>query len=196
MDYPRKQRIYSFPGYDRSQLNTQYPPVKDFFLLGKTLKSHGTAGQLRLMIEDRFSVYLQPGGFVFFDLDGSRVPFKVTGAEHGQHFIISLEDIDSKEGSDVLAGKEIWIAMEQVKARHLKSPRNLKEKWADYHIHDDKSGLAYAILRTEEYPQQLMAVVAIDDREVLIPLNDQLIIEIDREQKVIHMEIPDGLLDL
>ena len=41
-----------------------------------------------------------------------------------------------------------------------------------------------------------MAVVDIEGRDVLIPLSDQLITEIDKDQKIIHMEIPEGLLEL
>ena len=196
MDRACQERIHSLTSYDRSQLSTPYPPVKDFFLIGKTLKSHGTAGQLRLMIEDKFTSYVQRGSFVFFDIDGSRVPFQVSSVEEGQHFVISLEDVDGRQESDKLAGKEFWVPLDQVKPRHQKSPRNIKAKWEDYTIHDEASGASYPILRTEEYPQQLMAVIEINGREILIPLHDQLIVDIDKDQKVIRMEIPEGLLEL
>ena len=177
-------------------MSAQYQQVKDFFLIGKTLKSHGTAGYMRLMIEDRFKGYLKPGSFVFLDLDGSRVPFRIADADEGQHFIVLLEDINGKQESDTLTGKELWVPMDQIKPRHQKSLRNIKEKWEDYSIHDQATGIDYPILRTEEYPQQLMAVIDILGRDVLVPLNDQLITEVDKEQKIIVMEIPEGLLDL
>ena len=63
-------------------------------------------------------------------------------------------------------------------------------------IRDETGGGEYAILRTEEYPQQLMAVIDIAGREVLVPLNDQLITDIDKDAKIIRMQIPEGLLDL
>ncbi len=177
-------------------MSAQYQQVKDFFLIGKTLKSHGTAGYMRLMIEDRFKVYLKPGSFVFLDLDGSRVPFRIADVDEGQHFVMLLEDINGKQESDTLTGKELWVPMEQIKPRHQKSLRNIKEQWEDYRIHDNATGIDYPILRTEEYPQQLMAVIDILGRDVLVPLNDQLITEVDKEQKIIIMEIPEGLLDL
>jgi len=165
-------------------------------MIGKTLKSHGTAGQLRLMIEERLMSYVQPGSFVFFDLDGSRVPFKVKGVEEGQHFVISLEDVDGRQESDKLAGKECWVPLDHVKPRHQKSPRNIKAKWEDYTIHDERLGLSFPILRTEEFPQQLMAIVEANGKEMMIPLHDQLIVDIDKDQKIIRMEIPEGLLEL
>lgn len=196
MDRTCGQGIHSFTSDDRSQLNAPYAPVKDFFLVGKTLKSHGTAGQLRLMIEERLMSYIKPGSFIFFDIDGSRVPFKVKDVEEGQHFVISLEDVDGRQESDKLTGKEIWVPLEQIKPRHQKSPRNIKAKWEDYTIHDEKTGVSFPIIRTEEFPQQLMAIVEANGKEMMIPLHDQLIVDIDKDQKVIRMEIPEGLMEL
>ena len=196
MDRTCGQGIHSFTSDDRSQLSAPYSPVKEFFLIGKTLKSHGTAGQLRLMIEERLMSYIKPGSFIFFDIDGSRVPFKVKGVEEGQHFVISLEDVDGRQESDKLTGKEIWVPLEQIKPRHQKSPRNIKAKWEDYTIHDEKTGVSFPIIRTEEFPQQLMAIVEANGKEMMIPLHDQLIVDIDKDQKVIRMEIPEGLMEL
>lgn len=196
MDGACQEGIYTFTSYDRSQLSAPYPPVKEFFMIGKTLKSHGTAGQLRLMIEERLMSYVQPGSFVFFNLDGSRVPFKVKGVEEGQHFVISLEDVDGRQESDKLTGKECWVPLDHVKPRHQKSPRNIKAKWEDYTILDERLGLSFPILRTEEFPQQLMAIVETNGKEMMIPLHDQLIVDIDKDQKIIRMEIPEGLLEL
>jgi 16S rRNA processing protein RimM len=177
-------------------LSASFKAVKDYFLVGKALKSHGTSGHLRLMVEDKYKSYLQPLAFVFIDINGSKVPYKIAETEDGAHFVVLFEDIRGKNESDDLAGKEIWIPVDQVKERHLRSPRSLKEKWEDYRIHDETTGNDFTILRTEEYPQQLMAVIDIEGRDVLIPLNDQLITDIDKENKIISMKIPEGLLDL
>ena len=108
----------------------------------------------------------------------------------------TLDDVDGRQESDKLAGKEFWVPLEQVKPRHQKSPRNIKAKWEDYTIYDEKSGVSFAILRTEEFPQQLMAIVETNGKEMMIPLHEQLIVEIDKEKKVIRMEIPEGLMEL
>ncbi|HEY3387488.1 MAG TPA: hypothetical protein VGK46_13315 [Saprospiraceae bacterium] len=177
-------------------MSTRYKAVRDFFLIGKALKSHGTSGHLRLMVEEKYKAYLQPGAFLFIDLDGSKVPYKISHTEDGAHFVVLFDSIRGKDESDDLSGKEVWIPVDQVKERHLKSPRSLREKWEDYQINDETTGTNYPILRTEEYPQQLMAVIDITGREVLIPLNDQLITDIDKDAKIIRMQIPEGLLDL
>jgi 16S rRNA processing protein RimM len=177
-------------------LSSTYPPVLNFFLIGKSLKSHGTAGKLRLALESQFKSYIKQDSFLFFNLDGSKVPFKINEVEDNAHFVIGLEDVTNKKDSDLLAGNDIWIEMDVVKPRHQRSPRNIKDKWEEYQLLDTRSNTTFTIERVEEFPQQLMAVVRIEDRERLIPLSEQLISSIDRQNKLITMELPEGLLEI
>lgn len=173
-----------------------YPTYSDFFLIGKALRSHGTGGELRILVDQQLKSYIRKGTSLFFDLDGSKVPYQITDVEDGNHFVISLQDVLNKKDSDLLGNIEFYIPLESVKSRHQHSPKNLRGKWDEYRILDTRSELIYDILRTEEFPQQLMAIISIHDKEILIPLSDQLISSIDKENKIILMEIPEGLLDL
>lgn len=151
---------------------------------------------MRLATESQFKNYIKPDSFLFFSPNGSRVPFKVTDVEENAHFVIGLEDVNNKKDSDLLAGQEIWIPLEVVKPRHQRSPRNLNDKWEEYQLLDTRSNTIFSIERVEEFPQQLMAVVRIDDRERLIPLSEQLISSIDKQKRLITMELPEGLLEI
>ncbi|MEO6131750.1 MAG: hypothetical protein ABIQ02_07870 [Saprospiraceae bacterium] len=177
-------------------MSTSFPSHSHYFLIGKTLKSHGTSGELRIMTEDKYKTYIRKGSFLFFDLDGSKVPFQIAEVEDGNHFVISLEDIMNKKDSDMLAHLDFYIPFETVKPKHQNSPKNIEGKWHEYRILDTKENVFYDVLRVEEFPQQLMAIIAPDSKEILIPLSDQLISSIDKENKIIHMEIPHGLFDL
>jgi len=177
-------------------LSSPYPAIPHYFLIGKTLKSHGTGGQLRLMVEDQYKGYLQKGAYVFFDLNGSKVPYQIMDIEDGNHFVISLEDVTNKKDSDYLSGLELWIPLDSVKPGHQRSPKNIPGKWHEYHIRDDHTKAIYEIRRVEEFPQQMMAVIQLKGKEILIPLSDHLISSIDKENKIIHMDLPEGLLEL
>src|SRR5688500_1448334 len=98
---------------------------------------------MRLMIEDQFKGYLKEGSFIFFDLNGSKVPFRIADIDENVHFVISLEDIKSKKESDLLSGQEIFIPLDTVKSRHQRSPRNIKDKWDEYKIMDEETKTMY-----------------------------------------------------
>ena len=151
---------------------------------------------MRLAIEDQFKRYLQDGTFVFVNMNGSKVPFRITDTEDGAHYVIGIEEISNKQESDQLSGLDLWVPLDTVKPRHQRSPRNLQDKWNEYQLLDVHSNDVYPIERVEEFPQQLMAVIIHDSKEKLIPLSDQLITSIDKAKKIITIEIPEGLLEI
>ncbi|MEP6793050.1 MAG: hypothetical protein ABJB16_01900 [Saprospiraceae bacterium] len=177
-------------------MSPQYPTHTEYFLIGKALRSHGTGGELRILVDQQLKSYIRKSTYLFFDLDGSKVPYQITDVEDGNHFVITLEDVINKKDSDVLGSIEFYIPLETVKSRHQHSPKNIRGKWDEYRILDTMSGVLYDIIRVEEFPQQLMAITIIDLKEILVPLSDQLITSIDKENKIIMMDIPEGLLDL
>ena len=47
----------------------------------------------------------------------------------------------------------------------------------------------------DQGPQHLF-VIKRNGKEILIPINDDFIIDLDRENKIINLKIPDGLLKI
>lgn len=177
-------------------MNNPYPSVTEFFRLGKVQKSHGTSGQVRLMTDPSLKVYVQRGAFLFIDIDGSKVPFKISDVDDSAHFVVSFEGVLNKRDSDRLTGFDLYIPLSGVKPRHQRSPRNVNAKWEEYQIENMGTQQRYDILRVEDFPQQLMAIVLVDGKETMIPLSDQLIHEIDKAGKIVRMQIPEGLFEL
>ena len=129
MDRACQQGLHSLTGHDRVRVTTRFPAVTAYFLLGKVLKSHGTSGQLRLLVDDKYKSYIRPGVFLFFDLDGAKVPYEVSEAEDDAHFVIALQGVDRKEMSDVLSGRECWLPVEHVRKHHLRN-RPVKKSYS------------------------------------------------------------------
>ena len=45
-------------------------------------------------------------------------------------------------------------------------------------------------------PQQFMALLSYRGKEILIPINDAFVQDIDPEKGLLYMDLPDGLLDV
>ena len=52
------------------------------------------------------------------------------------------------------------------------------------------------IIEIHEYPQQFVAVVPYQFKEIMFPLNDDPIIEIDEANGILKVDLPEGLIDL
>ena len=63
-----------------------------------------------------------------------------------------------------------------------------------YFVEDTQLGELAIINSIEEMPQQTMASMVYQNKEVLFPINDQFVKSIDQEAKKILVELPDGLL--
>jgi len=62
-------------------------------------------------------------------------------------------------------------------------------------VHDQELGLVGSIEAIESYPQQEIMIVAYQDRQVMIPLHPDLIIEMIPGERLV-MDLPEGLLDV
>jgi 16S rRNA processing protein RimM len=63
-------------------------------------------------------------------------------------------------------------------------------------IVDESLGELGVVKAIEEFPQQEMAIIMYHENEVLIPLNEFIIVNIDENKKVIQVNLPEGLLEI
>jgi 16S rRNA processing protein RimM len=61
---------------------------------------------------------------------------------------------------------------------------------------DDVHGDIGIIQSINDSTAQALFEVQKDDQQLLIPVNDEIITKVDRENKAIHVSTPDGLVDL
>lgn len=105
---------------------------------------------------------------------------------------IKLEGIDTREAAMKIAQKEIWIPEADFKKLAAKSaPGSI----LGYTIINNKEPLS-EILEVIEQPHQLLCRLEVNNKEVLIPLNEQTIDKIDHKKKQVHVVLPDGLLEI
>jgi 16S rRNA processing protein RimM len=65
-----------------------------------------------------------------------------------------------------------------------------------YKMMDDLLGELGDIQSVEAYPQQEIAIVNYQNKEVLIPLNEFVISDIDNDNQIVNVSLPEGLLDI
>ena len=61
---------------------------------------------------------------------------------------------------------------------------------------DKKLGELGKIVTVYDLPNQPVASLNIEGKEVLFPLMKQFIVTVDREAGILHVDLPDGLLDV
>lgn len=174
--------------------------MKDYISIGYTKKTHGTKGHLKIKVNNQYLEDFAQAEVLFFEVKGKLVPHFIEDINFGHQVITKFEDIDSREAATYITAKEIFLRTKDIladKDRELEVVETLAfAKYINYTLIDTEQGSIGKIEEIVEYPQQEMAVVIYKNKEILIPLNQQLINSIDDKKQTILLDLPEGLLDL
>ena len=163
------------------------------FLLGKITKLHGYKGAMVLHIDSSTPQYFRELESVFLEFDQELIPFFF--AErcklNGKKLIVKLEDVSADEASRFI-GCNAYLPEEM-----LPTP---KEGFYDKVIlgytayHRDKA--IGTITDVVENTAQNLFVIEQGEKEFLVPAVEAFIQRIEHPEKIVYLELPEGLLDL
>lgn len=162
---------------------------KDFIAAGTVDKTHGTKGELRitLSIDKPFKEW------AFLEIQGKPVPFYIESIQptFDDGALLRLQDIDSVEKASGYIGYT------------LLAPRGKRKKevyaeddFTGFKLIDEKLGEIGEVEALEEYPNQLLIKTRFNGEEVLIPAVEAFIREINEEEQIIYLQLPEGLLEI
>ena len=169
--------------------------IEEAFYIGYITKTKGLKGEVQLYFEYDAPELLDLD-VVFAEISGKMVPFFVstyklhTNGTGNFYF----DDVDHIDKAQPLLKKKIYLPL-------TKMPDRSDD---DFHyndlkgfiVSDETHGELGEIIEVNEYPQQFVATVLYQNKEILFPLNDDMIVEIDEDEETIFVDLPEGLLDL
>ncbi len=163
---------------------------KDFLEVGSAVKVHGTKGELKFNLTQSFTLK----DWAFLEFRGKPVPFYIdyTKAEFADEIIIKLSGIDTIEQANNLIGKLLLLPSKQVKNVKNTDDWNL----AGYLMIDQKQGVLGTIVGVIENTYQSLALLNFNERELMVPLVEEIVLEINDKKKEVLVDLPDGLLTL
>jgi 16S rRNA processing protein RimM len=165
------------------------------FYIGYITKTRGLKGEVQLFFE-----YEDPEALdldvVFADINGKMVPFFTSSykLQTNNTGYFSFDDVDHIDKAQVLLRKKIYLPL-------AKKPEKAEDEFyytdlVGFEVTDEKLGLLGAIMEVHEYPQQFVATVTYNEREIMFPLSEDFIQEIDGEGRRLTVNLPEGLLDV
>ena len=133
--------------------------------------------------------------FLFVIIDGLPVPFCVQEMElrGEEEIIVKFEDVDSEIEARKLSQKKLFA--EKIRA----TKKEDIVSWNDltgFTIIDSTDGDLGIITEVIEYPMQMIAKCIVKEKEVMFPLNDDIVTDIDENKKVVYVDLPEGLLEM
>lgn len=168
---------------------------EESFYIGYITKTKGLKGEVQLYFE--FEAYEDLElAVVFADMNGKMVPFFVESYKlyPNQTGLFYFDDIDHIDKAQTLVKKKIYMPLDKMPARD--EDDFTYEDLEGYLVSDETHGELGKIIAINEYPQQFVATVLYQEKEILFPLNEDMIVEIDEDEKTLLVDLPEGLLDI
>lgn len=169
--------------------------IKDCFYIGYISKTKGLKGEIQLFFEFEDYKDLQLD-VLFIEIENKLVPYFI---EHikvhdNQTAFIFLDDVDHIDKAQPLIRKKVYLSSDKIPQRDPDDFRITDLK--GFEVHDEAFGLLGEITEIHEFPQQHIAVVLYRSKELMFPLIDAIILETQRENKLLKVNLPEGLVDL
>lgn len=161
--------------------------------IGYISKTHGLKGHIILRLNELINIDEEAIKSIFLDINGSQVPYFIEECRpNNTGYIVKLETIDSVDTSKKLIGKKAFALSDFI----LEEDESLKE-FIGYAIIDTKLGNIGNIADVDEKTDNaIIKVIHPTGVEIILPFNDDFIIEIDDDLKTIEFNAPEGLIEM
>jgi 16S rRNA processing protein RimM len=169
---------------------------EDCFYLGKIAKKFSYKGEVLAWLDTDDPGYFEDMESVFVELNKHLVPFFIEKSRlHKNDFLrIQFEDMDSEEAADRIMGCDIYLPLTMLPK--LEGDKFYFHEIIGFTAHDKRLGDIGIIVGVNDTSAQSLFEIKKGDIEILVPMIDNFIVKVDRENKTIFLDTPDGLVDL
>lgn len=169
--------------------------IEDVYRIGLINKPHGVHGELLFTFDDDIFDRME-ADYIICMMDGILVPFFFESYRFRSDStaLIKLEGIDTEQQARRMTNVEVFFPKEHVE--ELEDNELTWSYFVGFLIKDVNEGEIGKVIDVDDSTINTLFVVDHNDTEVLIPAQEDFIVDLDRGKRVITMQIPAGLLDL
>ena len=170
--------------------------LKDSIYIGQIAKLHGYKGGVSLFLDVTHpEEYMDMESF-FIEIDGILTPFFVESfkLKNKGFAAVKFQGIDSEQEAKALLKKKVFIP--ETELRELDESNFYDHEVIGFEVEDVVKGEIGKVTAIADLKQNPLLVIEFKDKEILLPIFDGLIVEVDRKLKRLKVKAPDGLIDL
>jgi 16S rRNA processing protein RimM len=169
---------------------------EDCFYLGKIVSKYSFKGEVLVKIDTDEPELYDNMESVFVALRNNLVPFFIAKCRlhKSQLLRIDFEDVNSEDDADKVMGSELYLPLSFLPK--LKGNKFYFHEVIGFDIIDDVHGNIGIIQSVNDTTSQALFEILKEDKQLLIPINDDIITKVDRDNKRVYVTTPEGLVDL
>ncbi|MEP6926616.1 MAG: ribosome maturation factor RimM [Ginsengibacter sp.] len=169
--------------------------MENYYKIGKLAATFGLEGQFILAHSLGKKTSLKGLENIFIEESkDSFLPYFILSAKikNDKEVYLKLEGISAKETARALIKKEVWIN-ENDFAKFAASAAPISLLGFMVINEDEELGEIYEVI---EQPHQVLCKIMLNGKEALIPIHKEFLEKIDKKNRKLFVNLPEGLLDI
>ncbi|MDT0556367.1 ribosome maturation factor RimM [Patiriisocius hiemis] len=169
---------------------------KDCFFVGKIVKKYSFKGELLIKLDTDDPEQFLEMESVFVEQHKNLIPFFIeTSSLHKSSLLrVQFEEVENEADADALLGKELYLPLQFLPP--LTGNKFYYHEIIGFTVTDISFGEVGTIIGVNDNTAQHLFVIEKDEKEILIPINDEFIVNLNRKSKEITLQVPEGLIEL
>jgi 16S rRNA processing protein RimM len=166
-----------------------------FYFLGYIPRTHGVQGRVVIKLESDDPARYKKLKSLFIESGTELMEYPVSSVSvSGDQAIVALEGVTDMDMATAFLRKQVFLPL-----AFLPDPGNKKlylHEAQGMEVIDKSLGSLGVISAVYDLPEQPVAGIMVNGKEVLFPLIGQFIVKVDRVSKQLHVDLPEGLVDI
>ena len=169
---------------------------EECFYLGRIVSKFSFKGEVLIKLDtDEPESYLEMES-VFVEYDNNLVPFFIekSNLQKSNLLRVKFEEVDSEEDAEDLLKCDLYLPLNLLP--ELSEDQFYFHEVIGFTVEDELYGTVGTLTGVNDTTTQALFEIEKDGKQVLIPMNDQFLLKVDKKNKTIHVKTPEGLIDL
>ncbi len=169
---------------------------KDCFYLGTVVGKYSFKGELLIKTDSHNPEQYVTLKSIFIDLTTGMVPYIVQKCQlHKSDLLrIHFKNVSSETDANNLIKKDLYLPLSMLPP--LEGKKFYFHEVIGFSVIENKKDVGVIEKVQDQGLQALFEIRKIDGSNALVPIHNDFIVEVDRSNKCIEVQLPEGLLDL
>lgn len=168
---------------------------EDCYFLGKITRRHGLSGNVILKLDTDQPEHYNKLESIFVEINGLLVPFFIEKSSWSKSDALNISFKNSSEALvDQSLGKSVYLPLATLPK--LSGKQFYYHEVIGFNIFDENNNDCGVIRSVNDQTVQNYFILGLDGKEIVIPIIKDWVLEVNREERFIKMQLPEGLLDV
>ena len=168
---------------------------QDCYYLGTIVSKFSFKGELLLKL-DSDEIDYKKIRTIFIETEGSLVPFEIKKVLLHKSSLLRLkvENIDNEEKAIKILRSEVYLPLKDLPK--LNGNKFYFHEIINFKVVDNNLGDIGTVINVNDQTSQPVLIVSKNNKEIMIPLVDEFLVEVKRKEKKLIFNLPQGITEL